>query len=135
MTKSLHQALGRKTLLNEMATIHRCLVIAESPSLTDITLHHERPWVNDSDAYNVKESAIYVSPLTTCMHVLMTINLVFIVYRKIKNGIILPDVLFQLSICNSIIFAALLIRHAADLYAEWYLQQKNQSDEHKSGQD
>lgn len=69
------------------------------------------------------------------MQVLMTLNLVFIVYRKIKNGIILPQVLFQLSICNSIIFAALLIRHAADLYAEWYLQQKNQSDEHKSGQD
>lgn len=52
-----------------------------------------------------------------------------------KNGITLPEVLFQLSICNSIIFAALLIRHAADLYVEWYLQQKNQSDEHKSGQD
>lgn len=69
------------------------------------------------------------------MHVLMTLNLVFIVYRKIKNGIILPKVLFQLSICNSIIFAALLIRHAADLYVEWYLQQKNQGDEHKSGQD
>lgn len=70
MTKSLHQALGRKTLLNEMATIqtYRCLVIAESPSLRDITLHHERPWVNDSDAYNVKESAIYVSPLTTCTY-------------------------------------------------------------------
>lgn len=68
MTKSLHQALGRKTLLNEMPTIHRCLVIAESPSLRDITLHHERPWVNDSDAYNVNESAIYVSTLTTCTY-------------------------------------------------------------------
>lgn len=51
MTKSLHQALGRKTLLNEMATIYRCLVIAESQSLRDVTLHHEGPWVNDSDAY------------------------------------------------------------------------------------
>lgn len=68
MTKSLHQALARKTIQNEMPTIHRCLVIAESPSLRDITLHHERPWVNDSDAFNVKESAIYVSPLTTCKY-------------------------------------------------------------------
>lgn len=75
MTKSLHQALGSKTLLNEIATIHRCLVIAESPSLRDITLHHERPWVtgNDSDACNVKESAIYVQYISSNdMHVLMT---------------------------------------------------------------